>query len=106
MKFGLFFENTWNLYFKQRENFDQEYGNPAEGIREHDKKEAVGYSHILVQTTSQLCGINACLVDRVKHTGVGDDDDEEGYQVQSYAQHRTTENRIHAFTLDILLSCI
>lgn len=67
--------STWNLHLEQRENFDQEYWDPAEGIREHDEKEAVGHSHV----SAQLCGINTCLVDGVEHAGVGDDDDEEGY---------------------------
>lgn len=75
----MFLSSTWNLHLEQRENLDQEYGDPAEGIREHDEKEAVGHSHVFVQTTAQLCGINTRLVDGVKHAGVGDDDDEESY---------------------------
>lgn len=78
-KLWAFPASTWNLHLEQRENFDQEYGDPAEGIREHDEKEAIGHSHVLVQPAAQIRGINSCLVDGVKHAGVGNDDDEEGY---------------------------
>lgn len=37
-----------------------------------------------MQLSTQLCGIDACLIDGVKHAGVGDDNDEEGHQVKSY----------------------
>lgn len=87
---------TWYLNFQQGKDFDQEYGNPAEGVREHDEEKAVCHCHILVQPSTQLCGIDACLIDGVKHAGVGHDNDEEGHQVKSYKyKHKAVIEQQH-----------
>lgn len=67
--------HAWYLHLKKGERFDQEYWNPAEGIREHNEEEAIGYSHIFVQAITQICGIDAGLVNGVEHTRVAEDDD-------------------------------
>lgn len=37
---------TWYFHPEEGENFNDKYGNPADGIREHYKKETVRHSHL------------------------------------------------------------
>lgn len=67
--------HAWYLHLQKGKRFDQEYWNPAEGIREHNEKEAIGHSHIFVQAITHICGVDTGLIDGVEHTGVAEDND-------------------------------
>lgn len=72
---------TWYFNFKQREGFNQEYGYPAESVREHDKEKAVGHGHVFVQPTAHICGIDACFINGTEHAGIGNYNHQEGHQI-------------------------
>ena len=74
---------TRYLHLQQWKNLDQEYRYPAEGVREHDEEEAVGHGHVFVQPAPHVGGVDARLVDGVKHTRVGDGDHQEGHQIKA-----------------------
>jgi len=82
---------TWYLHLQQREGLHQEYGNPAEGVREHYEEEAVGHGHVAVQPAPHVRGVDARLVDGVEHAGVGHSDHHEGHQVNTCTHNKGQE---------------
>lgn len=74
---------TRDFHFQKWENFHQEYGDPAEGVREHDEEKPVGHGHVSVQPAPHVGGVQARFIDGAKHAGVGEDDHQERHQVQT-----------------------
>lgn len=74
---------TWHLHSEEGKDFDDKHRNPADGIREHDEKEAVGHSHLSLDAAPHFGSVQGCSLNGAEHDTVGKDDDEKRQQVHT-----------------------
>lgn len=67
---------TCDLYSQQRENLQQEDGNPAHCVSEDNEEKSLGDGDLAIEYC--LASRLRSLLHRVKHTGVGEHDHHEG----------------------------
>lgn len=66
---------------QQRQNLEDEYGDPAQGVSNYNREEPLGDGHLLLDVVAVHCGLSPCSLDVVEHARVGQDDDEKRHQV-------------------------
>lgn len=81
-----FFYCTGNLHLQQREDLEDENGDPAEGVSNDDREESFGNGHLFFDVVAIFSGLSACSLDVIKHTCIGEDNDEECHQVKTYGK--------------------
>lgn len=72
---------TWNLHMHQGQNLEDENGDPAEGVSNDNGEEPLGNGHLLLDVVAVFQGLSPCSSDIVEHACVGQDNNEERYQV-------------------------
>jgi hypothetical protein len=80
---------------KERQDLNDKHRDPADGIREHDKKEPVCNSHLLPDVAPHFCSLKGCFMNGAEHGDIGNHDDEESQQVhtcwEKYARFTLSE---------------
>lgn len=68
---------TWDLHLHERQDLEDEDGDPAERVSDDDGEEALGDSQLLFDVVAVFGGLRACSLYVVEHAAIREDDDEE-----------------------------
>lgn len=68
---------------KQWQDLEDENWDPAKRVGDNDREEPFGDGHLVPDVVAVLSGLRSCSLDVIKHTRVGEDNDEKCHQVQT-----------------------
>lgn len=68
---------------KQWQDLEDENWDPAKRVGDDDREEPFGDGHLVPDVVAVLSGLRSCSLDVIKHTRVGEDNDEKCHQVQT-----------------------
>lgn len=68
---------------KQWQNLEDENWDPAKGVGDDDWEEPFGNGHLFLDVVAVFSGLRSCSLDVIKHTCIGEDNDEKCHQVQT-----------------------
>lgn len=74
---------AWYFHSEEGKNFNYKYRNPADGIREHYKKEAVCNSHFSSNVIPHFWRLQGRFLNGTEHNNIGKHNDEKSQQVHT-----------------------
>lgn len=75
---------TRNFDVHKRQDLEDENGNPAQRIGDHDGEKAFGNCQLFLNVVAIFGRLCSCPLDIIKHAPIGQQDDEKSHQVQTY----------------------
>lgn len=62
---------TGNLHLQQRQDLEDENGDPAKGVGNDDREEPFGDGHLFLDVVAVFSGLSSCSLDVIEHACIG-----------------------------------
>lgn len=74
---------AWYFHPEEGKNFNYKHRNPADGIREHYKKETVCESHLSSDGIPHFWSLQGSFLNGTEHNSIGEHNDEKSQQIHT-----------------------